>query len=86
MDHVLAGGPLKHREAPVLGCHERNGIPLILDELGRRQVPRATELLRVHSEWSVIFHWIRQRDLFDPRRTLPVGDLRPKPQKLIPVN
>ena len=36
VDHVLAGGPLKDREAPVLRCHERNGIALILDELGRR--------------------------------------------------
>ncbi len=36
VDHVLAGGPLKDREAPVLRCHERNGIALILDELGCR--------------------------------------------------
>jgi len=36
VDHLLAGGPIKDREAPVLGCHECNGIALILDELGCR--------------------------------------------------
>ena len=33
VDRVLAWGPLKDSEAPVRRCHQRHGVPLILDEL-----------------------------------------------------
>lgn len=39
----------------------------------------------MHGDGSVIFYWLRQRDLLDLRRTLPAGDLRPKPQEFITV-
>ena len=68
VDHVLAQRPLEHGEAAVLRRDERDGVPLILRELRRRQVSRAAELRRMHEHRLGAFDRLGERHLFHLRR------------------
>src|SRR6266496_1968974 len=44
VNHFLAWRPREDRESSILRGDESNGVPLIMNELGGRQVTRSTQL------------------------------------------
>src|SRR6266566_3242365 len=65
VDHVLARRPREDREPTVLGCNERDRVPLILDELRGGEVTRAAKLGRVHDGRFRSFDRLGHHHLFD---------------------
>jgi len=83
--HVLAGGPIKDREPPVLRSHQRNCSALILNELRRRKVSRATESLRMNQSRGGAFDRLCQGDLLHLGPALPSSDLCAETEQFVPV-
>src|SRR5258706_15034897 len=83
VDHCLTFGPFKDREASILRRDECNGVALILDELRRRQVPRAAELIRMDDGGFRTHDRFRHRYLLDPWPATAASDLGAKTKHLM---
>src|SRR5712692_7263121 len=83
VDVRLAVRPFKDREAPILRCHECNGVALILDELSRREVPGAAELIRMDEGGCHTFNRLRHGDLLDLWPALAPSDFSAKTEQLM---
>ena len=70
VDHVFAGRPPKHSESAILRCHEGNCIPLVVRELGGRQVAGTSELTRLGDHRHRFFYWLHHDHAAN---LLPVG-------------
>src|SRR5690606_10985605 len=63
--------PGEHGKRAVLGSNHRQRVPLIIDKLGRRQVPRTAYLRRVQQLYRATRHRLRNHQL---RNRQGVGD------------
>ena len=65
VDGALAGGPDEDGEAAVLGGDEGDGVPLVLDELGSREVARPADVAGVDGFGDAAFDGLPHRDPVD---------------------
>jgi hypothetical protein len=76
-------GPLENGEASVLRCDQGNSIPLILDELGRREVSSTAELFRMDQGSRSTIDWFCHRHLLDLRPTSTTRNLGAKTEQFM---
>src|SRR5437879_13747384 len=83
VNHRLAFGPFKDREAPILRCHECRGFALILDELRRREVASAAKMIRMHEGRCRTLDGLCHGDLLDLWPALAASDFSAKTEELM---
>ena len=78
VNHCLAFGPFKDREAPILRRYQCDGVALILNELRGREVPGAAEFIRMYDGRFHTLDRLRHSDLLDLWPALAASDFSAK--------
>lgn len=81
--HFFARRPSEDGEATVLRGHERDGIMLVLNELGSRQMSSPTKLERLNNRRYPADNRLCYDNLLDPTSAVTAADLRTERKQFI---